>query len=148
MYSWKPYAFAGLLMALIVQSAEAQKHSYQSFNGTVPFNFTIGDRKFHAGYYEFLVTGAGIMAMRDARAHVVAILITRQVQGIEREAPPHFVFERIGSHVRLASIWMEKGAQGYEIVKEELAMRPAPPAVVPDMNSGWKTALTRGATPK
>jgi hypothetical protein len=114
-------------MAAILLPAQEQKRTYQSFNANVPFNFSIGDRKLHAGYYEFVVIGPGLMVMRDARAKVLARLLTRPLQGQERETPPRFVFTNKEGHARLSSIWMEKGKEGYEILGEEVAMRPSNP---------------------
>lgn len=123
MLSWKYLVLTGLLMAATLLPAQEQKRTYQSFNANVPFAFSIGERKFHAGYYEFVVAGQGVMAMRDAHARVLATLITRQLQGEERDVEPRFVFEQKNGHTRLVSIWMKKGTQGFEIVKEEVAMR-------------------------
>jgi hypothetical protein len=121
----------GLLLTAIPPSAQEQKRTYQSFNADVPFNFSVGERKFHAGHYEFIVSGAGLMIMRDARAHVLATLLTRDLAGKERDVAPRFIFEIKNGHNRLSSIWMEKGKQGYEILGEEIAMRQAQRAPQP-----------------
>lgn len=114
---------AALLLFTMLLPVYAQKHTYQSFNGNVPFSFSIGDRKFHAGFYEFVVTGPGLMVMRDAHAHVIATLMTRPLEGQERSVEPRFVFSNKKGNLHLASIWMEKGASGYEIVGEDIAMQ-------------------------
>src|SRR5215468_9860899 len=97
MRSWKAYALLALLMTTMLASVEAQQHTYQSFNGNVPFSFNIGERKFHAGYYEFVVAAPGIMVMRDAHQHVLATLFTRELKGIDREVASRMVFDQ-GKH--------------------------------------------------
>jgi len=114
----KSRVLTGLLMAATLLSAQAQKRSYQSFNAEVPFVFNIGDHKFHAGYYELLVVGPGLM--------------TRELRPVESPAGSRFVFEGKKGHLRLTSIWGENGKQGYEIVGEEVSSRQysPPPALV------------------
>ena len=128
----KSRVLTGLLMAATLLSAQAQKRSYQSFNAEVPFAFNIGDHKFHAGYYELLVVGPGLMVVRDAHAHVLTRLMTRELRPVESPAASRFVFEGKKGHLRLTSIWGENGKQGYEIVGEEVSARQysPPPALV------------------
>jgi|SRR5579864_284402 len=125
MHSWKTCALLGVLIAAALSPARAQneRHTYQSFNANVPFSFSVGDRKFHAGYYEFVVRGPGLMVMRDAHAHVLATFFTRDLKGTQREVPPRLVFELKDGNSRLSSIWMGKGAQGFEFLREEVAIR-------------------------
>lgn len=126
-------AIAVLALATLLAAQEPKKLVLQSFNGDVPFEFRIGDRKFHAGHYEFVVVGSGLMAMRDSHAKILAMLITRQLHDKERDVAPRFIFERVKGRPRLASIWMEKGAQGYQIVGEDMLIRqvrPGPPPIL------------------
>src|SRR5262249_42124 len=129
MRSWKALALLALLMTIMLVSAEAQQHTYQSFNSNVPFSFNIGDRKFHAGYYEFVVAAPGIMVMRDAHQHVLATLLTRDLKGIDREVASRMVFDQGKHHTKLLSIWMPRGAQGFEILREDVPLRRSPPTV-------------------
>jgi hypothetical protein len=130
MRSWKSFALLALLMTMILVSAEAQQRTYQSFNGNVPFSFNIGERKFHSGYYEFIVAAPGIMLMRDAHQHPLATLLIREIKGIEREVAPRMVFDQGKHRTRLLSIWMPRGAQGFEILREDVpAPRIPPPSV-------------------
>lgn len=131
MHSWKNAILICVLIVAGLLPAGAQNRHLQSFNSEVPFEFKIGDRKFHAGYYEFVVLGPGIMAMRDRRAHVLAMLMTRQLQGQERDVAPRFIFQNSKGHMRLSSIWNAKGAEGYEILGEDMPVHTAQQEIGP-----------------
>jgi hypothetical protein len=106
--------------------AVAQARTYDAFNADVPFKFNIGERTFKSGHYQFVIVGAGLMALRDARLRVVASLVTRLVDADEPSTPGRLVFKTEKKRHRLMRILMEDRAQALEILGEQLAVSPAP----------------------
>jgi hypothetical protein len=149
MRSWKSFVLLALLMTVMLVSAEAQQHTYQSFNSNIPFSFNIGERKFHAGYYEFIVAAPGMMVMRDAHQHILATLLTRELQGIDREVDSRMVFDQGKHRTRLLSIWMPRGAQGFEILREDVPLRRSvpPPQIFTYQPLGGRPTTTLIARP-
>ena len=107
-------------------AAAAQARTYDAFNADVPFKFNIGNRTFQSGHYQFVIVGAGLMVLRDAKARTVASLITRSVDSGGPSPSSRLVFKTEKKHYQLARIVMEKRSQVLEILGEQLAMRPAP----------------------
>src|SRR5262245_29644267 len=71
-----------LLLVMLVAGllpAAAQKHAYQAFTTDVPFKFNIGDQTYKPGQYEFVVAGVNLLAVRDAKSHTLAMLVTQSV---------------------------------------------------------------------
>lgn len=134
MPSWRSSLSLFLLAFVLMHAAGAQTRTYLAFESNVPFSFSVGDRKFHAGNYQFLVVGAGLMAMRDGHGNMLTTLLTRDLRGEERSgSQPRLVFEKSKNHTRLTSIWMAKGIQGFEILREEVASRPIAPQQPEDL---------------
>jgi hypothetical protein len=115
---------AGLLAFL--PSASAQARTYDAFRADVPFKFNIGNRTFRAGHYQFVVVGAGLMALRDAKERTIASLITRPVETDAPLSSSKLVFKTQKKRYRLSQIVMENRSQVLEILGEQIAMRPAP----------------------
>jgi hypothetical protein len=120
--------FALLAAALLAcqPGASAQARTYDALKADVPFKFNIGNRTFKPGQYHFVIVGAGLMAVRDARLRVVASLITRLVDADTPSAPGRLVFETEKKRHRLARILMEDHAQSLEILGEQVGLRSAP----------------------
>lgn len=133
MQSWRSSLSLFLLASVLMHAAGAQTRKYLAFDAKVPFSFSVGDRKFHAGDYQFVVVGSGLMAMRDGHGNMLTTLLTRDLRGDERSGGPRLVFEKTKGLTRLTSIWMEKGIQGFEIMREEVASRPIAPPLPQDL---------------
>jgi hypothetical protein len=133
-HSWKSIIALTLLIALLIPVA-GQAHVYQGFSVDVPFAFAIGDHKFKAGTYVFVILGPGLMAVQDSRKHLITTLMTRDIRSEEAaNSTPHLVFGNKKGHSYLVSIWLGNGPQGLEILGEEVAMRqtqPPPPVILP-----------------
>jgi hypothetical protein len=132
MYSWKSIVALILLVALLAPVA-AHPRAYQTYTVNVPFEFTSGARKFKAGTYIFVILGPGLVAVEDAKKHVLTILITRDIRTADAASFPHVFFDQQKGHAHLASIWMGNGPQGLEVVGEQVAMRqnqPPPPLLL------------------
>lgn len=131
MHSWKSIVALTLLAALLAPVV-ALARAYQTYTVDVPFEFTIGDRKFKPGTYIFVILGPGLMAVENAKKKVITTLITRDIRAADDAAPPHIYFDNRKGHKHLASIWMGSGGKGLEVVGEQLAMRQndAPPSLI------------------
>ncbi len=134
--SWKPHVFALILLtsALAPAGAYAQEEAkpdartYPAFTVNVPFKFTLGERTFNAGNYQFVVLGPGLLAVLNTKTRVVVHLITRDTQPAEVPASTRLIFTSPGKgYSKLTSILLERHPRGLEIVGEEIAMRQAPP---------------------
>lgn len=129
MHSWKSIVARILLVALLAPVA-AQARAYQTFTAEVPFEFTVGERKFKPGTYTFVILGPGLVAVEDAKKHVLTILVTRDMRTADGTSYPHVFFDKPKGHNHLASLWMGDGKRGLEIVGEQVAIRqnqPPPP---------------------
>lgn len=131
MRSWKSIIALTVLAALLAPITVLAR-SYQTFTVDVPFEFTIGERKFKPGTYTFVILGPGLMAVENAKKHVLTTLVTRDIRSAEdiSSAPRAFFDKRKGRN-HLASVWMGNGRPGVEIVGEQVAMRQAPPSQPP-----------------
>ena len=140
---WKTWAFsswnrakhvlqvAGVaaLMVMFMPSAPAQAQSYHSVSADVPFEFTVGARQFSAGSYELIFRGRGMVVLRDTQTRVLAAFYTRDVTAKSPVVESKLVFSMKDGHQQLHQIWLENHREGFEIIREELAMRS--PAAVP-----------------
>jgi hypothetical protein len=137
MRSWKSIIVLSLLVALLAPAA-VQARSYQTFTADVPFEFTIGDRKFKPGTYTFVILGPGLMAVEDKKKHVLTTLITRDIRSAETASSPHIFFDKQKGVNHLDSIWMGNGPQGLQVVGEQVAIRqnqPPAPLLLPPQQS-------------
>jgi hypothetical protein len=131
MHAWQSIVAPILLVALLAPVA-AQARTYQTFTAEVPFEFTIGDRKFKPGTYTFVILGPGLMAVEDAKKRVLTTLVTREIRTADAVPSPHMFFDKRKGRNHLASIWMGNNARGLEIVGEQVAIRQnqAPPPLI------------------
>jgi hypothetical protein len=117
--------FAISLTTLLATAAQAR--TYEAFTVDVPFKFHVGNRTFRPGHYQFIFAGPGLLAVRDAKANVIATLVTRSIETGKPSPDSKVVFRK---HDQLAQIWIGNRTQVVEILGEELAIRqPAPPPV-------------------
>jgi hypothetical protein len=130
-HSWKSLVALTLLVALLAPVV-ALARAYQTFTVDVPFEFTIGERKFKPGTYIFVILGPGLIALENGKKHVITTLVTRDIRAADDTASPHMYFENRKGHKHLASIWMGNGGKGLEVVGEQVAMRQneAPPSLL------------------
>lgn len=133
------------LLAALLAPVVALARSYQTFTVDVPFEFTIGDRKFKPGTYIFAILGPGLMAVENAKKRVITTLITRDIRAADDAAAPHMYFENRKGGKHLAAIWMGNGGKGLEVVGEQVAMRqnePPPPLLLLPEGPRFKTPNT------
>jgi hypothetical protein len=125
-----------LLLAVVLVPTAAQARTYDVINVDVPFKFSIGNRTFRPGHYQFIFVGVGLLALRDAKAHTVASLITRSVETGAPSPESKLVFKKDGKHGKrsqLDRICIERRSQVLEVLGEEpvIPHAPAPPAPLP-----------------
>jgi len=120
-----------LLVLASLLPAGAQVRMYQAIGADVPFKFTVGERSFAPGHYDFILVGAGLIAVRDHHRHLVASLVTRSSEEAKPSERTRLVFDRSKKKARLEKIYVESRAEVLEVVGEQLAMRfpPAPEPV-------------------
>lgn len=130
MHSWKSIVALTLLVALLAPVVVLAR-TYRTYTVDVPFEFTIGDRKFKPGTYIFVILGPGLMALENSKKHVITTLITRDIRAVDDADSPHTYFDSRKGHKHLVALWMGKGegGRGLEVVGEQVAMRQneAPP---------------------
>lgn len=126
MGSWKSIVAPILLVALLAPVA-VQARTYPTFTVDVPFEFTVGERKFKPGHYTFVILGPGLMAIEDAKTHVLTTLITRDLRFSDGNPSSHIFFDKKNGRNHLAQLWMGNGGRGLEIVGEQVAMRQNQP---------------------
>ena len=140
-----------LVAALLacVRPAAAQARTYDVFTADVPFKFNIGNRTFRPGHYQFIFAGAGLLALRDAKKHVVASIIYRPINTGTPSPASKLVFKALKKHTQqLARICIQNQSQVLEILEEELAIRqtaPPPPALLPQ---GIESMFERSSVPR
>lgn len=137
------------LLAACVRPAAAQTRTYNVFTADVPFKFNIGNRTFRPGHYQFIFVGAGLLALRDAKKHVVASVIYRPINTGAPSPVSKLVFKAQKKHAQqLARICIQNQSQVLEILEEELAIRqtaPPPPALLPQ---GIESMFERSSVPR
>ena len=122
-----------LLVSLLVSllPAAAQVHTYEVVTADVPFKFSVGERTFRPGQYQFILVGPGLLALRDARQRVVASLVTRSVATNQPAIATRLVFNLKKRPAKLARIVFENQSQVLEILGEQLALRSSPTQAPP-----------------
>ncbi len=123
---------AACIGAMLLPAA-AQHHTYDVLTADVPFRFSVGHRTFRPGHYQFIFVGAGLLALRDSRGHIVARIVARPVESPVAPATSKLVFRHRNKHSRLAQIWIENRTQVLEIVGEDLALVQSPPHSTPSV---------------
>ena len=132
---------AGLLAAALgalLPPAMAHATTVKMLTSEVPFAFQVGDRTFKAGRYQFVVLGPGRVAIRDSRAHYVAVITTRDRDMRAPVTKTKLVFNTRKQRPQLVEIWVEENKEVMDVVGEEIAARPAtiaPPPPLVDVNS-------------
>jgi hypothetical protein len=140
---WKTWAFSAwkqtkhvlqvagfaALMAMFMPAAPAQAQTYHSVNADIPFEFTVGARKFSPGSYELAFRGNGMLVLRDSQNRILAVFYTHEVTAKGRVIESKLVFNMKDGHQQLHQLWLENHPEGFEITREQLAMRS--PASVP-----------------
>jgi hypothetical protein len=119
------------LAALLLLPAAAQVRTYDVLTADVPFKFNIGNRTFHPGHYQFVLVGANLLALRDAKLHTVASIITRSVETSGPAPNTKLVFDTRKKNARLAKICLESRSQVLEVLGEQLAMPSSLPLTPP-----------------
>jgi hypothetical protein len=126
----------------------AQAHKYDVVSSDVPFTFQIGERTFKPGRYDFIMASPGVVAMRDARGHVVANIATRPKTTGGVAITTKLVFNTHSKTAQLIQIWAAKNEPGMDVVGEEKPVqtaRPAPP--VNTFQPGLEFLMQRPSAP-
>ena len=128
---------AGLLavsLGALMPPAVAHAGTVKVLTSNVPFGFQVGERTFKPGRYQFVVLGPGRLAMRDSRAHYVALITTRDRDMQSPVTKTKLVFDTRKKRPQLVEIWVEENSQVMDVVGEEAAVRSttigAPPAML------------------
>ena len=124
-------ALVAVSLAALMPPAAAQARTYDVLSADVPFKFSVGDRTFGPGHYQFIFAGPGMMVLRDAHQHVVASLVTKWVETGNTAPETKLVFDTQAKRARLTQICIQSRSQALEIVGEELAMHSSPVIVMP-----------------
>ena len=139
-------AMKRFLMAMLVAAslgallppAMAHATTVKVLTSDVPFGFQVGDRTFKPGRYQFVVLGPGRLAMRDSRAHYVAVITTRDRDMRAPVTKTKLVFDTRKKRPQLVEIWVEENSEVMDVVGEEVTSRPTtigPPPAMVDVNS-------------
>jgi hypothetical protein len=154
-HSWKlrivVFPLAALLLgagAAAQDQPQAHERTYPTFAVNVPFKFTVGQRTFAAGNYQFILLGPGLLAVGDLhKKRMVATLFTRQMQTTAVPAATKLVFTIDRKYARLTSILLEHYTESLEILGEEVAMRQNPSQPLPQSMWDWETFHSRMKMP-
>jgi hypothetical protein len=138
-HSWKSqillFPLAALLLgagAVAQDQPQTHERTYPAFTVDVPFKFTVGQRIFEAGNYQFILLGPGLLAVGDLnKKRMVATLLTRQMQTPETPSATKLVFTNDRKYARLTSILLDHHTQSLEVLGEEVAMRQSPSTAPP-----------------
>ena len=106
-----------LTLAILLFTLSASAHTYPALAAKIPFKFSVGKRTFGPGEYRFVATGAGLLALMDSRAHIVAVFLTREAQSAASPDATQLFFEKGKKHMQLARITMAGSEQ--EVLGEE-----------------------------
>ena len=124
-------AMVAISVLALQRPAAAEPHTYQVIRASVPFQFFVGDRGFHPGQYEFIMVGNGLLAIRDAKKHFIASLVTRSSEA-DGPTSNKLVFTHRKKRAYLTQIFLEGSNQVMEVKGEQLAIAPALPVLQPD----------------
>jgi hypothetical protein len=138
--------FAAALVMLI-PPAPAHAQTYHSVYADVPFEFTIGARTFSPGSYQLVFRGNGILVLRDSQTRILAALFTHDVTAKGPVVASKLIFSVKDGHHQLHQVWLENRSEGFEIIKEELAMRSPTPAPPPAVRLDVLSLFERRAAP-
>jgi len=114
------------------QPAAAESHNYDVITADVPFKFFVGERSFRPGQYDFIMVGNGLLAMRDAKKHFIASLVTRSTENDGPAVTNKLVFTHRKNRPYLTHIFVEHRKLVMEVQGEQLAIAPARPVLQPD----------------
>jgi hypothetical protein len=158
---WKTWAFStwnrakhvlqvagfAALMVMLMPSPPAQAQTYHSVNADVPFEFTVGARQFSPGSYELVFRGRGMVVLRDTQTRVLAAFYTHDVTAKGPVVKSKLVFSMKDGHQQLRQIWLENHREGFEITREELAMRSQAPVPPPPVSVEVLSLFERRSAP-
>ncbi len=126
----------------------AQARNYDVVSSDVPFNFQIGERTFKPGRYDFILANPGVVAMRDARGHIVANIATRPTITGGLAMTTKLVFNTHSKTAQLIRIFATINEPGMDVVGEEKSVRTAQPAApVNTFQSGLQFLMDRPVSP-
>ena len=115
------------LVAALLLPATAQKRTYQVLTTDIPFDFKISERHFHAGQYQFIFVGVGLVAVRDSHNRIVAEFVTRSAESGSVSPDTRLVFGTKEKPAQLEHLFLKDQSQSLEIVGEQLGIAPSLP---------------------
>jgi hypothetical protein len=104
------------LATLLISTAWAQFD--EPVKVDVPFNFTVGDVHYTAGYYQFKTLGqAGTLKVTSFSGEKSTVLFVARAQDHKAatESRGRVVFHRYGDHYFLANIWAAGKIDGIQV---------------------------------
>ncbi|HYX53381.1 MAG TPA: hypothetical protein VE783_08005 [Candidatus Limnocylindrales bacterium] len=131
---------AALFFLFAVCILPAHAATYDALNADVPFKFKVGDRTFRPGHYQFVLVGNGLIAVRDAKSHVIASLMARHAETIGPVETSKLVFRAKKKDRLLSQIWIDTKGDVLDVLGEQPAMPPIPsslpsPLIRPELDS-------------
>ncbi len=158
---WKTWAFSAwkqtkhvlqvagfaAMMVIFMPPAPAHAQTYHSVSADVPFEFTVGAQKFSPGNYELVFRTRGMLVLRDPQTRVLAAFYTREVSAKGPVVESKLVFSMKDGHQQLHQIWLENHTEGFEIIREELAVRSPAPVPPPPVSADVLSLFERRAAP-
>ncbi len=142
---WLRIAVLTACIVMFLQPGNAQ--TYNVISADVPFEFMVGTRTFAPGHYELVLTGNGLLAVRDAQKRTVAALITRSVDSRRPLPTTKLVFKLQDKHQHLSQIWVENQLEILEVMREEVAMRQQRPSAAASIWFDANSFLERNGPP-
>ena len=110
----KTYATVGLFTLLAVAPAFAE----QPLQATIPFDFTIGSTRMHAGDYAINFEHGGLVWVKRADGKASYALLTIPLRVADSSEPGRLVFNKYGSSYFLSQIW-SRGYNGRQLRKSK-----------------------------
>ena len=135
------------LMAMFMPAAPAQAQTFHSVNADIPFEFTVGAQKFSPGSYELAFRGNSMLVLRDSQNRILAVFYTHEVTAKGRVIESKLVFNMKDGHQQLHQLWLENHPEGFEITREQLAMRSSASVPPPPVSADVLSLFERRAAP-
>ena len=111
-----------ILFVPTVVSVQAQSLQYR-ITATIPFEFSVGDKKLEAGKYSFGRARQGsddtLLSVDDQTGHWKAIGASTAVQTLVTRQRPRLIFHRYGDQYFLFQVWSAGASTGRQFLKSK-----------------------------
>jgi hypothetical protein len=108
-------AMLGLLVMSVTTIANAQVTT-QVIKVTIPFEFSVGDKRFPAGHYSLTAPVQHLVALRDARGQTIASFFTSGIDSSSIPATSKLRFDNSNGTPALVEIWQQQDSLGQRLV--------------------------------